>query len=84
MQKKNQIVETHLETINNISTAKDIEKRASMNEQRKEKAEANTEKTITDLATQQTKAQQDIETKQKQNELKIQQQAAAKPAGTSG
>lgn len=82
MQKKNQIVEAHLETVNNISTAKDIEKRASMNEQRKEKAEANTEKTITDLATQQAKAQQDLETKQKQNELKIQQQAAAKPTGT--
>ena len=82
MQKKNQIVEAHLETVNNISTAKDIEKRASMNEQRKEKAEANTEKTITDLATQQAKAQQDLETKQKQNELKIQQQAAAKSTGT--
>ncbi len=79
----NQLTENHTKTMNDIAVAKDLEKRASINEQRQEKAEADTEKKVTDLAQQSVKGQMEIETKQKQNELKIQQQAAAKPAGTS-
>lgn len=82
LQSKNQLTENHMKTMNDITVASTVEKQKSIAEQRTEKAEATTEKVITDLAAQQAKAQQDITTKEKENELKIQQQAA-KVAGTT-
>jgi len=80
MQAMNQAAEAHAKTMNDIKVADTVEKRQSIGEQRKDKAMADEEKIVTNLAYQQQKSQQDLETKQKENELKIAAQAAKEQA----